>query len=547
MPITKVLQIKKTENLKRSINYITQDAKTLKAETNTSEQESFPMELVDGTLCKRLVSGHNLTDESDSENIFDDFVLMKESADIFNGRSGLNAYQSDLHDPKKVLAHHIIQSFSPNDNLTPEEVHEIGRKTIMELTGGQYQFVIATHMDKGHLHNHIILNTTNCVTMKKFQWKKNTAKMLYEISNKHAEIAGAKVIEPKLNNSYTKYSAWRRKNVYKVEIKERLDFLLRHSLSLDDFKEKAKRLNVTVDFSGKYVKYRLDDKGQQKFTRDRTLSKKGKYSLEEIKKTLAKNEVVYSKEDVAAMYQEEQEQKEEDFEYKLDIEKWQVDEITSQGIFVTVDFGIDQKGQIKIPARMLDQNEDGTFTAYVKQKDFFYFLNPDHSNQNRYVTGGTVMKQLSQKSGDLLLKKNKYISKLDRLVDELNFLSDNNVTNSQQYEDLENKLLEQLEETDFELDRLDDRLSQANKIIGALSTYQGQLANVEVAEEILEKNHIDKNTDPYQMKKVLEEVQLERTALKEKRDDVVTRLTKYQSIDQERQYKKEDKETTKQL
>ena len=44
----------------------------------------------------------------------------------------------------------------------------------MELTGGQYQFVIATHMDKGHLHNHIILNTTNSVTMKKFQWKKNT-------------------------------------------------------------------------------------------------------------------------------------------------------------------------------------------------------------------------------------------------------------------------------------------------------------------------------------------------------------------------------------
>jgi len=504
------------------------------------------MELVDGTLCKRLVSGHNLTDESDAENIFDDFVLMKESADIFNGRSGLNAYQSDLHDPKKVLAHHIIQSFSPDDNLTPEEVHEIGRKTIMELTGGQYQFVIATHMDKGHLHNHIILNTTNSVTMKKFQWKKNTAKMLYEISNKHAEIAGAKVIEPKLNNSYTKYSAWRRQNVYKVEIKERLDFLLRHSLSLEDFKEKAKRLNVTVDFSGKYVKYRLDDKGQQKFTRDRTLSKKGKYSLEEIKKALAKNEVVYSKEDVAAMYQEEQEQKEEDFEYKLDIEEWQVDEVTSQGIFVTVDFGIDQKGQIKIPARMLDQNEDGTFTAYVKQKDFFYFLNPDHSSQNRYITGGTVMKQLSQKSGDLLLKKNKYISKLDRLVDELNFLSDNNVTNSQQYEDLENKLLEQLEETDFELDRLDDRLSEANKIIGALSTYQGQLANVEVAEEILEKNHIDKNTDPYQMKKVLEEVQLERAALKEKRDTVVANLTKYKTIVQEKQ-QHQNKEKKQQL
>ena len=97
------------------------------------------------------------------------------------------------------------------------------------------------------------------------------------------------------------------------------------------------------------------------------------------------------------------------------------------------------------------------------------------------------------------------------------------------------------------MDRLDDRLSEANIIIGALSTYQGQLANVEVAEEILEKNHIDKNTDPYQMKKVLEEVQLERTALKEKRDMVVSNLTKYKTIEQETQQQKQNKETKQQL
>ncbi|WP_444811858.1 relaxase/mobilization nuclease domain-containing protein, partial [Streptococcus canis] len=48
-----------------------------------------------------------------------------------------------------VLAHHIVQSFSPDDNLTPEEVNEIGRKTALEFTGGDYQFVVATHMDKG--------------------------------------------------------------------------------------------------------------------------------------------------------------------------------------------------------------------------------------------------------------------------------------------------------------------------------------------------------------------------------------------------------------
>ena len=49
---------------------------------------------------------------------------MKESADIFNGRSGLNAINL-IYTILRVLAHHIIQSFSPDDNLTPEEVHEI--------------------------------------------------------------------------------------------------------------------------------------------------------------------------------------------------------------------------------------------------------------------------------------------------------------------------------------------------------------------------------------------------------------------------------------
>ncbi len=73
------------------------------------------------------------------------------------------------------------------------------------------------------------------------------------------------------------------------------------------------------------------------------------------------------------MYQEEQEQKEEDFEYKLDLEEWQVDEVTSQGIFVTVDFGIDQKGQIKIPARMLDRTKTELSQLTLNKKISFTF------------------------------------------------------------------------------------------------------------------------------------------------------------------------------
>ena len=115
------------------------------------------------------------------------------SADSLNGNERL----SDLKNPDRVLAHHLIQSFSPDDNLTPEQIHEIGRKTVLELTGGNHQFIIATHMDKGHIHNHIIFNTTNSTTLKKFEWKKGTKQSLSKISDKHSELAGAKIIEPK--------------------------------------------------------------------------------------------------------------------------------------------------------------------------------------------------------------------------------------------------------------------------------------------------------------------------------------------------------------
>ena len=170
--------------------------------------------------------------------------------------------------------------------MTPEQVHEIGRQTMLELTGGNYEFVIATHTDKDHLHNHIILNTTNTSTLKKFRWEKKTLKNLRAISDKHAARYGAKIIEPTMKNSYTKYSAWRRQNNYRFEIKERLDFLLKHSLSLEDFEQKAAALNLQIDFSGKFVKYKLLDQPQQRNVRDDTLSKKGLYSLEKIKERI---------------------------------------------------------------------------------------------------------------------------------------------------------------------------------------------------------------------------------------------------------------------
>ena len=141
MVVTKVFQIKQPGNLKNAINYIVNDAKTLKADDMNDPENIFSYEVQGEEVFKRLVSGYDLTDSSDKETVYDDFILTKMSADSLNGNERL----SDLKNPDRVLAHHLIQSFSPDDNLTPEQIHEIGRKTVLELTGGNHQFIIATH------------------------------------------------------------------------------------------------------------------------------------------------------------------------------------------------------------------------------------------------------------------------------------------------------------------------------------------------------------------------------------------------------------------
>lgn len=56
-----------------------------------------------------------------------------------------------------VLAYHFIQSFAPTDEVTPEQAHELGMKFMEQTFGGKYSFVCATHVDKGHIHNHFVM------------------------------------------------------------------------------------------------------------------------------------------------------------------------------------------------------------------------------------------------------------------------------------------------------------------------------------------------------------------------------------------------------
>ena len=191
-------------------------------------------------------------------------------------------YQQTIH------AHHLIQSFSPEDNLTPEEINRIGYETMMELTGGRFKFIVATHTDKDHVHNHILINSIDRNSDKKLIWNYALERNLRMISDRISKVAGAKIIEKRY--SYRDYKKYRESS-HKFELKQRLYFLLQQSKSFDDFLEKAKQLHVQIDFSQKHSRFMMTDRAMTKPIRGRQLSKRDLYDEEFFRMNFAKQEI----------------------------------------------------------------------------------------------------------------------------------------------------------------------------------------------------------------------------------------------------------------
>lgn len=191
-------------------------------------------------------------------------------------------YQQTVH------AHHLIQSFSPEDNLTPEEINRIGYETMMELTGGRFKFIVATHTDKDHVHNHILINSIDRNSDKKLIWNYALERNLRMISDRISKVAGAKIIEKRY--SYRDYKKYRESS-HKFELKQRLYFLLQQSKSFDDFLEKAKQLHVQIDFSQKHSRFMMTNRAMTKPIRGRQLSKRDLYDEEFFRTHFAKLEI----------------------------------------------------------------------------------------------------------------------------------------------------------------------------------------------------------------------------------------------------------------
>ncbi|HFI0292771.1 TPA: SAG1250 family conjugative relaxase [Streptococcus suis] len=189
----------------------------------------------------------------------------------------------------KIHAHHLIQSFSPEDKLTPEEINRIGYETIKELTGGNFRFIVTTHTDKDHIHNHILINAIDLNSEKKLKWDYDQERNLRMISDRLAKEVGAKIIPPN-RYSHEQFETYRKTN-HKFELKQRLYFLRENSKSFEDFVAKAPALNVEIDFSRRHARFFMTDRDMRQVIRGNQLDKRQPYTEDYFREQFAKRAI----------------------------------------------------------------------------------------------------------------------------------------------------------------------------------------------------------------------------------------------------------------
>lgn len=172
---------------------------------------------------------------------------------------------------RKVIARHIIQSFKPGEVET-DIAHQIGIKLAEEHLQGKYQYVVATHVDKQHIHNHILFNNVSFMNFKSYNSNKKTYHKIREISDNLCLEHGLNVIEIKGKNKQFEdphQSKGNYKNTYRYQIRNDIDYALKKAINLDEFKEiMAEKYDIK---EGKNLAFRHKKNGQEHFIRCRSL------------------------------------------------------------------------------------------------------------------------------------------------------------------------------------------------------------------------------------------------------------------------------------
>lgn len=203
-------------NIKRIIRYVTQDKKT-------------NVNLISGKDCM-------------AESCLEEMLYTK---NLYHKNSG-----------RQYI--HIIQSFDPKDNLSAEQVHNVGIKLANTFNG--FQVLIATHIDKNHLHNHLVINSVSFENGYKIQMSKKDLQYIKDYSDKLCLEIGASVIPKKEKTNYIKRNEYRvakQGKSWKLKLMNAIDLSLAESNTKEEFIKNMNKLGYQVNWTDtrKYITY----------------------------------------------------------------------------------------------------------------------------------------------------------------------------------------------------------------------------------------------------------------------------------------------------
>ena len=185
--------------------------------------------------------------------------------------------------PVRIIARHVIQSFEIGE-VTPELAHEIGKQFADEILGGKYEYVLTTHIDKDHVHNHLIFNAVDFMDYHAYKSYKRIYYDMREVSDRLCKENGLSVIPPSQNKGmgYKEYTEAKHGTSWKQKLKQTIDRLVITAKDYDDFLRLMQEAGYEIK-TGKYISFRAE--GQERFTRSKTIGEN--YTEERIKERIA--------------------------------------------------------------------------------------------------------------------------------------------------------------------------------------------------------------------------------------------------------------------
>lgn len=520
----------------------------------------------------------------------------------------------------EIHAHHVIQSFSPEDNLTPEEINRIGWETAKEFCGGRFRFIVATHVDQEHIHNHILINAIDLKSEKKFVWNQTRHRDLRQISDRISKVAGAKIIEPQ-KFSYSDYKHYK-KSSHKYELKQRLNFLLKYSKTVDNFLQNAQALSVKIDLSGKHVTYFMTDREEMKKNiRADKINKQVVYDMDYLKQHFAKRDIqnrlefllkhsnsfddlvikaellnlslapktkkidfmlmgdesqivinsddlnkkmtydlayfedyfsnielgnesslapdqvieAYAQfekftdisiptEDFLEQYHQTKEAEEERDLFEVELEDWQIEREVKDGLYIKVWFGLDSEGLVFIPNTHLEidtkLDSEKRYRIFIDEKKYYYLYNKDNSENNRFVMGKTMIRQLSGERQKIPHRKFVTEKNLKEKMKQIDLLMKLQVK-ERSYDEIKQDLIEQIAQKELRLAELNQKSATLNQVAELLASCDSEDPDIQRRSRLeLTKLNVSANLTYEQIMEQLREIQ----------DDLYTAVGDYEAI-----------------